>query len=296
MTTTPPVYFTHTRPRETEPGRVDAELAFPVASRVRAGAHHSAAVTLAQVHGLDWHTPFKLNPNWTPYRELTEGIRFGQQDERRLTVWGPARRVATFLTALQRTLAQVEAAATRAARALGTWLRSARAEEFLQYEDSSTLRYRARDFRIWVLWHLVAALAGPAPQAPDRLEGRPLWEQSATVAGEVHASAGIDLSFVDEDAVVAILARVRRLEAPAPQPQEPQVPDTVQELLHLAGPVARAPREAAAVPSRAGADRSGEHAGRIGSSHGWRGRAVARRAPRPQVVPQATGAATRSGR
>ncbi|CAM5238147.1 hypothetical protein [Streptomyces griseomycini] len=198
------------RPHETAPGRFTADLAFPDPSKRRAQQHHDVAWALAQVHGLDASTPYKVNRRWSIYEEQWgNGERNGWLDMRRLCVDGPARELARYLVALERVLDEVEALATRAVRVFGQWKRSVAAEPHLAYEDASTMRTRVREFRAGVLRSLVAGLGAPRPAAVERDSSRPLWEQSRAVAEEVRAAAGgVDLERADDSAVTALMARM----------------------------------------------------------------------------------------
>ncbi|WTD07577.1 hypothetical protein OH717_33980 (plasmid) [Streptomyces albidoflavus] len=205
-------------------GRFEAELSFGASGKRRALEHRSAAVALTGLYGVEWRTPWALTPGWTVYREISEGTRFGRLDERRMIVSGPARNVARYLAALPRVLAGLEAAATRAARVFGRWRRSLMAvlAGHLDYEDPSTLRVRAREFRTAVLGHLVDYLrTPPAPAASD--PAHPMWEQAATVAAEVWADRPVDPWDAPEDEVTAVLTAAGRYTepsviAPAPAP------------------------------------------------------------------------------
>ncbi|MCG8971836.1 hypothetical protein [Streptomyces sp. CL12-4] len=198
------------RPHETAPGRFTAELVFPAASKGRAQQHHDVAWALAGVHGLDASTPYRVNPRWSVYEERWGNReRHGGLDVRRLRVDGPARALARYLVALGRVLDDVEALATRAVRVFGAWKRSIPAEPFLEYEDASTMRTRAREFRADVLHALAQRLGAPQRSVAGRDSSRPLWEQHAAVAGEVwDAAGGVDLERADDDAVAALMARM----------------------------------------------------------------------------------------
>ncbi len=197
-------------------GRFEAELSFGASDKRRALEHRSAAVAVTGLYGVEWRTPWALTPGWTVYRELSEGARFGRLDERRMIVSGPARNVARYLAALPRVLAGLEAAATRAARVFGRWRRSLMAvlAGHLDYEDPSTLRVRAREFRTAVLGHLVDYLrTPPAPAASD--PARPMWEQAAAVAAEVWADRPVDPWDAPEDEVTAVLTAAGRYTEPS---------------------------------------------------------------------------------
>jgi hypothetical protein len=234
------------------PGWLDAELSFGARDKRRAGEHRSAAIELASLYGVEYRTPWRLTPNWTVYREMTDGSSFGRLDERRLTVCGPERAVARYLAALPRVLGRLEAAATRAARAFGQWRRSllATLAGHLDYEDPGTLRVRARQFRTAVLGHLVGYLRTPA-EAGGREVARPLWEQAA-VAAEVWTARPVDPWDVSEEEVQAVLAGAARYTEPWVIEAEPvesttavaeEMPETVADLLAAAGPEQDAPRE-----------------------------------------------------
>ncbi|MEU6462196.1 hypothetical protein [Streptomyces sp. NPDC046976] len=198
------------RPHESARGRFTAELTFPVQSKRRAQQHHDVAWALADAHGLEMSTPYKVNPRWSVYEEKWgNGERHGWSDMRRLRVDGPARALARYLVALERVLDEVEALATRAVRVFGAWKRSIAAEPFLEYEDASTMRVRAREFRADVLHALAQRLGARRRPAGERDSSRPLWEQAGAVAEEVWAEAGgVDLERVDESAVNAHLVRM----------------------------------------------------------------------------------------
>ena len=198
------------RPYESAPGRFSVDLVFPVQSKPRAKQHHDAAWTLADVHGVEASTPFALNPRWSYYKEMCgTDEQYGGLDQRRLTVQGSARAVARYLVALERVLDEVEALATRAVRVFGAWKRSVAAEPFLEYEDASTMRVRARQFRADVLRALVDSLDAGARPVGERDSSLPLWEQYGAVAEEVRAVAGgIDLGRADEQAVTAQMLRM----------------------------------------------------------------------------------------
>ncbi|MFP8908207.1 hypothetical protein [Streptomyces atacamensis] len=216
-------------------GRFEAELTFSASDKRRALEHRSAAVELTALYGVEWRTPWTLTPGWTVYREQSEGTQFGRLDDRRMIVSGPERAVARYLAALPRVLAGLEAAATRAARAFGRWRRSLIAvlSGHLEYEDPSTLRVRAREFRTAVLGHLVTYLrTPPAPATSD--PARPLWEQAAAVAAEVWAERPVDPWEAPGDEVAAVLASAARpaalavvepvTTAPAVEDDEDQAP------------------------------------------------------------------------
>ncbi|MFF8399889.1 hypothetical protein [Streptomyces sp. NPDC016172] len=198
------------RPYESGPDRFTVELHFPAASKRRAKQHHDVAWTLADVHGVEASTPYKVNPRWSIYEEnWGNGERHGWLDERRLRVDGSPRALARYLAALTRVLDAVEGLATRAVRAFGSWKRSVAAEPHLEYEDESTMRVRSREFRADALGALVRGLAGAVSDGPARDSSRPLWEQYGTVAAEVWAEAGgVDLAEAPEEDVAVHLARM----------------------------------------------------------------------------------------
>lgn len=198
------------RPYESAAGRFTVDLVFPAASKRRAKQHHDVAWALADVHGLEMSTPYKVNPRWSVYEEKWgNGERHGWLDDRRLRVDGPARALARYLVALERVLDEVEALATRAVRVFGAWKRSIEAEPFLEYEDATTMRVRGREFRADVLHALVQGLGGRRGPAGERDSSRPLWEQPGAVAEEVWAAAGgVDLERADDSAVTALVARM----------------------------------------------------------------------------------------
>jgi hypothetical protein len=193
------------RPYESAPGRFTVDLAFPAQSKRRAQQHHDVAWALADAHGLEMSTPYKVNPRWSVYEEKWGNKeRHGWLDMRRLRVDGPARALARYLVALERVLDEVEALATRAVRAFGQWKRSIPAEPFLEYEDACTMRVRSREFRADVLRALVQRLGARTRPVEGRDSSRPLWEQYGAVAEEVWAAGGgVDLERVDEEAVTA---------------------------------------------------------------------------------------------
>ncbi len=198
------------RPYESGPGRFTVELHFPSASKRRAVQHHHVAWHLANVHGVEASTPYKVNPRWSIYEEnWGNGERHGWLDERRLRVDGPRRSLARYLAALTRVLDAVEGLATRAVRAFGGWKRSVAAEPHLEYEDASTMRVRSREFRADALAALVRGVRGTMSDAPGRDSSRPLWEQYETVAAEVWAEVGgVDLTGAPEEDVAAQSARM----------------------------------------------------------------------------------------
>ncbi|GBQ04363.1 hypothetical protein SSP531S_58570 [Streptomyces spongiicola] len=198
------------RPYESAPGRFTVDLVFPAQSKRRAKQHHDVAWTLADVHGLEMSTPYKVNPRWSIYEEKWgNGERHGWLDERRLRVDGPRRALARYLAALTRVLDAVEGLATRAVRAFGALKRSVAAEPHLEYEDPATMRVRSREFRADALSALVRGLRGAVPDGPGRDSSRPLWEQYGTVAAEVWAEVGgVDLTEAPEEDVAAHLARM----------------------------------------------------------------------------------------
>ncbi|PNG17014.1 hypothetical protein [Streptomyces cahuitamycinicus] len=198
------------RPYESGPDRFTVELHFPAASKRRAKQHHDVAWHLADVHGVEASTPYRVNPRWSIYEEnWGNRERHGWLDERRLRVDGPPRALARYLAALTRVLDAVEGLATRAVRAFGAWKRSVAVEPHLEYEDASTMRIRSREFRADALGALVRGLAGAVSDSPVRDSSRPLWEQYGTVAAEVWADAGgVDLVEAPEEDVAAHLARM----------------------------------------------------------------------------------------
>ncbi|MGW1976641.1 hypothetical protein [Streptomyces sp. NPDC001889] len=246
------------RPYETSPNRFDVELFFPASSKRRAEQHHKIAWELARIYDVDAATPFKINPRWSVYEEQWgNGQPHGWRDYRRLDVHGKPRALARYLAALTRVITSIERMATRAARTFGTWRRSliAQFSGHLEYEDPTTLRIRAKDFRTQALDTLVGYLAPGAPRAPHRDPSRPLWEQAATVANEVwEETGGVDPWSVPEDDVRAHLDRMRHIELSvvaepaAPSAHAVTVPDTVEELLELSGPADRAPAEPPLAP------------------------------------------------
>jgi hypothetical protein len=242
-------------PYASVPGRLDAELSFRVGEKRRVLEYRHTAIELAGLYGVECRSPWRLTPNWSVYREMTEGMRFGRLDERRLMVWGPERAVARYLAALPRVLNRLEAAATCAARAFGRWRRSLLAQlaGHLDYEDSSTLRVRAAEFRTEVLGHLVSYLRTGA-ETGSRDAARPLWEQAAIVAAEVWTACPVEAWEVAEDEVQAVLARAARYTEPSVIEAEPvdsaadedeQTPRAVADFLTAAGPEQQAPRELA---------------------------------------------------
>ncbi|MGA5127783.1 hypothetical protein ACPCAG_31335 [Streptomyces pseudogriseolus] len=198
------------RPYESAPGRFTVDLVFPAASKRRAKQHHDVAWALADVHGVEASTPYKVNPRWSVYEEnWGNGERHGWLDERRLRVDGAPRALARYLAALTRVLNEVEALATRAVRVFGAWKRSVAAEPHLEYEDESTMRVRSREFRADALSALVRGLGAGGPAAGARDSSRPLWEQYGAVAAEVWAqSGGVDLGDAPADDVAVHLARM----------------------------------------------------------------------------------------
>ncbi|MBK3645034.1 hypothetical protein [Streptomyces sp. MBT33] len=234
------------RPYESAPGRFTVDLVFPAASKRRAKQHHDVAWTLADVHGVEASTPFKLNPRWSYYKEMCgTDERYGGLDDRRLTVQGGARALARYLAALTRVLDAVEGLATRAVRVFGAWKRSVAAEPHLEYEDASTMRVRSREFRADALSALVRGLRGSVPDSPVRDSYRPLWEQHGTVATEVWAEVGgVDLTEAAEEGVAAHLARML--------PEEPEQGElfTVQDVTvrSVLAPAESVPTTAVPVP------------------------------------------------
>ncbi|MCX5182581.1 hypothetical protein [Streptomyces sp. NBC_00268] len=198
------------RPYESAPGRFTVDLAFPAQSKRRAQQHHDVAWSLADVHGVEASTPYKVNPRWSVYEEnWGNKERHGWLDMRRLTVQGGAQAVARYLVALERVLDEVEALATRAVRVFGAWKRSVAAEPHLEYEDASTMRTRAREFRADVLHALVQGLGAPRRGAAERDSSRPLWERYGAVADKVWAeTGGVDLERAEEKAVTAQMLRM----------------------------------------------------------------------------------------
>ncbi|MER7952338.1 hypothetical protein ABTY59_33595 [Streptomyces sp. NPDC096079] len=242
-------YVDVSTPYAGSPGRLSTELSFGASERRRALEHRAAANELTRFYGVEYRTPWRLTPNWTPYKEMADGTPFGQLDERRLTVWGPERAVARYLAALPRVLAGLEAAATRAARAFGQWRRSllAALSGHLEYEDPTTLRVRAREFRTDVLRHLVTYMMTPPAGEGGRDRTRPLWDQAAAVAAEVWTTAPVDPWDAPEDEVEAVMGTaVLNVEPVVIEPDTQladETPGTVAELLSLAGPESNAPRE-----------------------------------------------------
>ncbi|MFB7403436.1 hypothetical protein ACFCZR_24990 [Streptomyces rubiginosohelvolus] len=204
------------RPFESAPGRFEVELRFPAGVKRRAVQHHHVAWALADVHGVEARTPYRVNPRWSVYEERWgNGERHGSLDYRGLTVQGSPRALAGYLAALVRVLDAVESLATRAVRVFGAWRRSGAAGAHLEYEDAGTLRVRQREFRTDALTALVGMLGAPGPGGAGRDVSRPLWEQARAVAAEVWRDAGgVDLvEALDED-VTAYLARMGVAAAP----------------------------------------------------------------------------------
>ncbi|MFJ1742507.1 hypothetical protein ACIOG4_28010 [Streptomyces microflavus] len=243
-------------PHKHGPDRFDIELSFPAASRQRAEQHQRIAWELALIHGVDARTPYKINPRWSVYEEnWGSGARHGSLDHRRLDVSGQPQPLARYLTALRRVLAEVESLATRAARAFGSWRRSPLAEQegHLEYEDAQTLSVRAREFRLAVLRALAGLVAQGACDPGLRDASRPLWEQAGVVAAEVWTEAGgISVQEASTEQVQVELDRMLPNAEPvakvAQDDIETRVPDTVAELLELAGPAGAAPTEHAPEP------------------------------------------------
>ncbi|MGX1907701.1 hypothetical protein ACWIID_02375 [Streptomyces phaeochromogenes] len=198
------------RPYESAPGRFTVDLAFPAASKRRAKQHHDVAWTLAGVHGVEASTPFKVNPRWSLYKEISgTDEKYGGLDDRRLTVQGGARELSRYLVALVRVVDDVEALATRAVRVFGAWKRSVAAEPFLEYEDASTMRVRSREFRADVLRALVQGLGARTRPVGERDGSRALWEQPGAVAEEVRAgTGGVDVEQASEENVSVQEARM----------------------------------------------------------------------------------------
>lgn len=198
------------RPFESTPGRFEVELRFPAASKRRAVQHHHVAWALADVHGVEARTPYKVNRRWSVYEEQWgNGERHGGLDYRGLTVQGAPRALAGYLAALVRVLEAVESLATRAVRAFGSWSRSVAAEAHTEYEDAATMRVRQREFRTDVLAAVVGLLGAPVVGGGGRDSSRPLWEQARAVAVEVWAEAGgVGLVEALDDDVAAHLARM----------------------------------------------------------------------------------------
>ncbi|MFI7087564.1 hypothetical protein ACIBUR_28710 [Streptomyces anulatus] len=235
-------------PHKHGPDRFDIELSFPASSRQRAEQHQRIAWELALVHGVDARTPYKVNPRWSVYEEnWGSGARHGALDHRRLDVSGEPQPLARYLTALRRVLAEVESLATRAARAFGSWRRSPLAEQqgHLEYEDAQTLSVRAREFRLAILRALARLVAQGASDPGLRDPSRPLWEQADTVAAEVWTEAGgMDVREASAEQVQEELDRMLPNADPVAQADaDTLVPDTVAELLELAGPAGAAPAE-----------------------------------------------------
>ncbi|MFD4795074.1 hypothetical protein [Streptomyces anulatus] len=204
------VYVEIPSPFESVPGRFEVELRFPAASKRRVVQHHHVAWALAEVHGVEARTPYKVNRRWSVYEEQWgNGERHGGLDYRGLTVQGAPRALAGYLAALVRVLDAVESLATRAVRVFGSWGRSVAAEAHTEYEDASTMRVRQREFRTDALTAVVGLLGAPVPGGAGRDGSRPLWEQARAVAAEVWRDAGgVDLVEVLGDDVAEHLARM----------------------------------------------------------------------------------------
>ncbi|WP_399554029.1 hypothetical protein [Streptomyces anulatus] len=204
------VYVEIPCPFESVPGRFEVELRFPAASKRRAVQHRHVAWALADVHGVEARTPYKVNRRWSVYEEQWgNGERHGGLDYRGLTVQGAPRALAGYLAALVRVLDAVESLATRAVRVFGAWGRSVAAEVHTEYEDASTMRVRQREFRTDALTAVVGLLGTPVPGGVGRDSSRPLWEQARAVAAEVWAEAGgVDLVEALDDDVAEHLARM----------------------------------------------------------------------------------------
>ncbi|MFJ2225629.1 hypothetical protein ACIOFY_37005 [Streptomyces anulatus] len=198
------------RPFESAPGRFEVELRFPAGVKRRAVQHHHVAWALADVHGVEARTPYRVNPRWSVYEEQWgNGERHGGLDYRGLTVQGAPRALAGYLAALVRVLEAVESLATRAVRVFGSWRRSVAAEAHTEYEDAATMRVRQREFRTDALTALVGMLGAPGSDGAGRDVSRPLWEQARAVAAEVWRDAGgVDLVEALDDDVAAYLARM----------------------------------------------------------------------------------------
>lgn len=242
-------------PHQITTGRFTAELSFPASVRRRAVQHHSIAVELARIYGVEASTPIKRSPRCSFFDENGgHGDRSGDRDERRLKVAGAPRALARYLAVLPRVLTSIERLATKAARAFGKWRRSLMTvlSGVLEDETPATLRTRATQFRAEVLGHLVTFIAQGAPEERYLDLKRPLWEQAPAIAAEVwQESGGVDPWRVAEDEVQEQLHRMRHLQLSVvgDQSADPadatQIPDTVEEFLTLTGPALTAPAEVA---------------------------------------------------
>ncbi|MFJ2774610.1 hypothetical protein [Streptomyces sp. NPDC087300] len=227
----------------TSPGGIEAHLYFPATSKPRALEHRAAVLEVARLYGVEWQTPVRAFWDWW--------ARPAERDLRRLEVWGPRRAVARFLVAAPRVVAAIEAQATVGAREFGRWRRSLLVvlSDLLEFEDPTTLRVRAREFRAEVLRHLVGALH-EAPVVAGVVDvRRPLWEQAEAVADTIACEAPVDVwAAADPVAVDELLARYvfaepSVVEVELVADEAAVLPDTVEEFLEAAGPVADAPVE-----------------------------------------------------
>ncbi|MFB7012336.1 MULTISPECIES: DUF6884 domain-containing protein [unclassified Streptomyces] len=206
----PAEYATRTR-IAVDRGHAEAAVEFPPAAG-KGKARAAAARRLAAIYRVSARHPYRTlhyNPAGSDAPEPTP-------DELRLDVSGDPERVARYLSAVPRYLAQVDALATKAARVYGQWARSAAGEEALEYVDAGGARAYARRFRA----DAFAAVAdcfgiSSLPRYVD--PAAPMWDQAARIAWDlVKAEGPVSLyAMHDEAEAEELLAAADRTPDPA---------------------------------------------------------------------------------
>ncbi|MEU6467441.1 DUF6884 domain-containing protein [Streptomyces sp. NPDC046976] len=206
----PAEYATRTR-IAVDRGRAEAAVEFPPAAG-KGKARAAAARRLAVIYRVEARHPYRT----LHYNPASPDAPAPTPDELRLDVSGDPERVARYLSAVPRYLAQVEALATKAARAYGQWARSAAGEEALEYVDAGGARAYARRFRA----DAFAAIAdcfgiSSLPRYVD--PAAPMWDQAARIAWDLVKTEGpVSLyAMQDETEAEELLAAADRTLDPA---------------------------------------------------------------------------------
>ncbi|MFK0296893.1 DUF6884 domain-containing protein [Streptomyces sp. NPDC090442] len=179
----PAEYATRTR-IAVDRGHAEAAVEFPPAAG-KGKARAAAARRLAAIYRVTARHPYRTlhyNPAGSDAPEPTP-------DELRLDVSGDPERVARYLSAVPRYLAQVEALATKAARTYGQWARSAAGEEALEYVDAGGARAYARRFRADA-FAAVADCFGISSLPRHVDPAAPMWDQAARIAWDLVKTEG----------------------------------------------------------------------------------------------------------
>ncbi|MFI7278483.1 hypothetical protein [Streptomyces sp. NPDC049879] len=188
-------------------GQAVVALTFDHQKKRRAGAARQATEDLAPLFGVDTVRHTVVDPRWTqPEYSGLNAHKALSRDERRLDLVGTPDAVARFLTALPAALDALERQATTAARRLGTWLRSAAGQTWIDDHNRTPdgLRWLRDDFRAAAFRRLVDVAVEPTGMT--RFDDRPYVDQPDAVADQVAYEALVDVqALVDEEAAQAIV-------------------------------------------------------------------------------------------